>query len=256
MQAYFRRHRAHVDAARQQLVQDYHNTKQARLPSPHSDDDDDEEDMADYVRFVEESIYWDSRPWREFWAYEYPTQRAHRLGIPYCNYDEPGMDLTDYEAMEGSEDDTRNLPAGVAMSGGKRKRGSDEPQASREEGESTAAKRRKLTGLPPITNNTGERSRGRRSRTTRRASDAQDTGRQLPAPAQAGPSRVTRARRQLLSGKDAQLFQLGLRGELDVQGKPRDELKQGLSGDTAGGARRRSGRTRAGSSRPSRTVAL
>lgn len=402
MQAYFRRRRAHIDAARQRIVQDYYNTRQARLPSPHSDDDDDDEDMADLIRGIEEDIYWDTRPWREFWAYEYPNQRAHRLGIPLVNLDDVEMDLTDMEesedgrlpvvdsspiedeqssprpsrkrrresgedhdpqpptteargessggkkrrrvdtdtdtipstagvAVSGSDrkrkraadepqasraqsespgvkrrrpnaktnttaptakvvvsggkrkrspdephpsqkqgepsrptrrrktntdTDTRTLPAGVAMSGGKRKRGSDEPQASREQREPTAAKRRKLTELNPITNDTSERSRGSRSRTTRRASDAQDTGRHLSAPAQAGSSRVTRARRQLLSGKDAQLLQLGLRGELEVQGKPRDELNQGPSGDTAGGARRRSGRTRAGTTRPSRTVAL
>ncbi|KUI71272.1 hypothetical protein VM1G_07413 [Cytospora mali] len=61
------------------------------------------------------------------------------------------------------------------------------------------------------------------------------------------PLRVSRAQRRLLSGKDAQLFQLGQRGELDVQ---RPSGQEDTSADTA--HKRRPTRTETGKARQRR----
>lgn len=51
------------------------------------------------VEHVEQDIYWDSRPAGEYLSstYEWPTQRALRLGIPYIEHDGPLQSLTDDE---------------------------------------------------------------------------------------------------------------------------------------------------------------
>lgn len=57
-----------------------------------------------------------------------------------------------------------------------------------------------------------------------------------PRPIQA--PRVTRAQRRLLNGKDAELVQLGQRGEVDVQGKSGLDASKNASKDVTGERRR------------------
>lgn len=155
--SYLRRARVHRDAVRQRFVEDYYNSAQARLPSP--DSDAEEEDMATAVRRVEEYMRMDSGQ-VDFWAYEYPIQRAHRLGIPYYNYDTPGKSLSEIADDEVSGDSYESpstlVPEPELESGEipdeqpnprprrKRKRGSDEEGDILE----SSAKRKR-------TNNTG-----------------------------------------------------------------------------------------------------
>lgn len=307
--SYFRRARIHRDVARQQFLQEHYSARQARLLSPHSDGDDDDEDLAEMVRHVEESIYWDSTP-GEYFAYEYPVQRAHRLGIPYINHDVPLGSLTDDEGNQSLQDaatmkpedrewreemrtstkhgssdssispaavksgnkrrdspeegpdpqlqskrtrastraetlrvaaissdvkrkrgqdddstpvtrdqagakkrstDTRPLPA-VAKPGSKRTKETDAQYFQKEKG--PGDKRRRTGGITqPMRLQTSALVGP--SRASERQRDSSAAEEKCPRPIQT--IRITRAQRRLSSGKYAQLFQLGQRGELDVQ---------------------------------------
>lgn len=76
----------------QRFIDDYISSTQSRLPSPHSDYED--EEVASTVRLYQHWIRIEKGE-VDFWAYEYPVERAHRLGIPYCNYDTPGKSLSE-----------------------------------------------------------------------------------------------------------------------------------------------------------------
>ncbi|KUI70058.1 hypothetical protein VM1G_05129 [Cytospora mali] len=101
--AFAQRFRAHRDAERRQYIDEYYRERAARLPSPEAYPRQ-HQDRAEMVRHVEEDIYWESRPVEEYWnsIYEYPVDRAHRLGL---RYGEPGLSLTDVEDNEDNEDD-------------------------------------------------------------------------------------------------------------------------------------------------------
>ncbi|ROV88032.1 hypothetical protein VPNG_10349 [Cytospora leucostoma] len=96
--AFAQRAREYRNVARQQYLAEYYAEREARLPSPESYPRE-AQDRAEMVQRVEEDIYWDSRPPGEYLAslYEWPAQRALRLGIPYIHYDEPLQSLTDQE---------------------------------------------------------------------------------------------------------------------------------------------------------------
>ncbi|KUI60301.1 hypothetical protein VP1G_07509 [Cytospora mali] len=92
--------------------------------------------------------------------------------------------------------------------------------------------------------NADESKRGSSSATKERRQSPTRSPTRRPTHA---PLRVTRAQRRLLSGKDTQLFQLGQRGELDVQ---RPSGQEDTSADTA--CKRRPARTGTGKSRQRR----
>ncbi|KUI73343.1 hypothetical protein VM1G_08909 [Cytospora mali] len=190
---YFQRAREYRDAARRRFIEEYHAERQARLLSPHSDDSD-EANLAEMVRMAEEDERIDSGE-VVLPPYEWPVQRAQRLGIPYVDYGPP-VSLTDIEDNDDSMDTpVRERPedlewgvrfsrgataetehAGsrtsytavtqaVAASGNTRKRGREEdrnvePRITRSQ--TGAVKKRKTATGPPATTISGsKRKRGR-----------------------------------------------------------------------------------------------
>ncbi|KAK7740713.1 hypothetical protein SLS53_005181 [Cytospora paraplurivora] len=117
--------------------------------------------------------------------------------------------------------DTRPQPA-VKKPGGKRKREPDEQQTSQDQAGPEAKRRMAGSDAQPPQLQTSD------SPGPSPEEPATNAGERKPAPGSAvqemsprpnQTTRVTRAQRRLLSGKDTQLFQLGQRGELDVQEK-------------------------------------
>ncbi|ROW02526.1 hypothetical protein VMCG_06030 [Cytospora schulzeri] len=104
---------------------------------------------------------------------------------------------------------------------------------SRQGWEVSGAKRRRVDETIP------NDAAGRRehSRTTRNAREKT---------AATSSPRLTRARRRQLSGQDAQLFQLGQRGQIDPQGQDHEKQAQNAESATDESRRRRSAATKTG----------
>ncbi|ROW13914.1 hypothetical protein VPNG_03595 [Cytospora leucostoma] len=149
------------------------------------------------------------------------TLRAAAQGHKRKRAQEEGGDLaTRSQAItKKRRTDTRPQPA-VKQPGGKRKQDSDEQQTSQEEEGPEAKRRRAGKDTQPLQLQTSASSgpSPEKSATNpgERKPDSVSAVKEI-SPRPKHTSRVTRAQRRLLSGKDTQLFQLGQRGELDVQ---------------------------------------
>lgn len=281
---YFDRCKAHRDAWRQQILDDYYKPKDARLPSPNSEEGFNEDEMAQRIALIESEIRIENGlaeprdlPNPVVWpAVVYPPGKS----VSECSEYEPGLyspiprgrpeDL-EYESQmnwnpipeststrkrskspagdDGLEppakrcrlDTTSGIPlAESGASGQKRKRVQfDEPQAAREQ-EQASPKKRKTDRLrrPSSSSATSSSKRkrafnpdeacdsevqpspsGRRVSEAKRRKVGEENGtRNASVGGECNHTpRLTRARRRQLSGKDAQLFQLGEGGQLDLQ---------------------------------------
>ncbi|ROW13788.1 hypothetical protein VPNG_03643 [Cytospora leucostoma] len=138
--------------------------------------------------------------------------------------DEPQMAHKQVQAgPKKRKTDTYNRPSlASATSGSKRKREARHDEAHDQEVQASqpvGAKRRRVDAT--ITDDAaGRRDRKRTTRTARQNA------------AVSSSPRITRARRRQLSGKDAQLFQLGQCGQVDLQGQAHEIQEQAAEAAT------------------------